>query len=169
MTNRRVVIPVVIGLILLLLLLILLLTRGQTPSPVEAATATPQEPSNHSPTPAVIASQTPTILPPTATETPLASTPSGNDQGLLSAPEGLTGEPGNTVVRLMWQPVAGAAGYVVFRDESQTPLNALVLAETSYLDIGLTNKRPYRYAVAAVDAQGRVGALSPLISVTPGQ
>lgn len=168
MTNRRIVIPVVIGLILLALLLILLFTRGQTPPAAEAATATAQEPSTHTTAPSAAPSLTSSALPPTATETPLVPTPSDN-QGLLTAPVGLTGEPGNTVVRLMWQPVAGAAGYVVFRDEAKTPLNALVLAETSYLDIGLSNKRAYRYAVAAVDAQGQVGALSPLITVTPGQ
>jgi len=168
-TNRRIVIPVVIGLILLALLLILLLTRGQTPVPAEGTTAATPKIATHTVDPSPNPSLTSSALPPLPTETPLAPTPSGDDQGLLAAPVGLTGEPGNTVVRLVWQPVAGAVGYVVFRDEAQTPLNALVLTETSYLDIGLSNKRAYRYAVAAVDAQGQVGALSPLIAVTPGQ
>lgn len=59
-------------------------------------------------------------------------------------------EAGDTVVTLTWEPVGDATGYFVHRDGGRDPLNVKPIAETQYMDIGLTNGRVYTYTVAPV-------------------
>ena len=94
---------------------------------------------------------------------PVATPPSVNGLTVTT----LKAEPGDTVVRLSWQPVRGAAGYFVFRDSSSIPLNATPIAETHFEDIGLTNGKTYTYTVAPVDTAGKKGATSAQIRAKP--
>ncbi|MCE7949114.1 MAG: fibronectin type III domain-containing protein [Chloroflexi bacterium CFX4] len=156
MTRRR-IIPVVLLKQLLPVLFIGFLflpqtgcSTPQTEPPPTFTTAPTADPNGSSATEA-----TP---PPTATAAAL---------GLLGAPAGLSVETGNTVIRLTWQPVQGAVGYVVFRDDGERPLNAMAFPETTYLDIGLTNGRTYRYTIAAVNANGEISERSQPISAAP--
>jgi hypothetical protein len=127
---------------------------------------------------------TPTPVPPTATATTAATsapgktpgagtavpgtTPgAGTTPGVPGAPAGLAAEPDDTVVHLSWSPFAGAAGYFVYRDGGQDPLNPTPITETAYDDIGLTNGRAYTYTVAVADAAGQSGPLSAPITAVP--
>ncbi|MER7701366.1 PHB depolymerase family esterase [Kitasatospora sp. NPDC097605] len=84
----------------------------------------------------------------------------------LPAPTGLTATPTDgTTVALGWQAVSGAASYQVFRD------GVLVARPTgtAHTDGGLSAGTSYGYAVAAVAADGTVGARSATVTVTtPG-
>lgn len=86
---------------------------------------------------------------------------------MLSSSGELTAQPGDTVVDLKWQPIAGARGYLVFRDSSSTPLDPTPITETRFEDIGLTNGRTYTYAIAPVNQDGQTGARSGSIKATP--
>ncbi|MCF4136843.1 PHB depolymerase family esterase [Streptomyces sp. Tue 6430] len=81
--------------------------------------------------------------------------------GSLPAPTALaaTGAT-DTAVTLSWNPVDGAAGYVLHRDGAPvaTP------ASTSYTDTGLAPGSAHTYAVAARDADGGTGALSAAVT-----
>jgi len=79
----------------------------------------------------------------------------------------LRAEPADTVIRLSWQPVPGARGYFVFRDNSSTPLNPTPLAEARFEDIGLTNGRTYTYTVTAVNPDGQMSTPSAPIQAAP--
>jgi hypothetical protein len=118
---------------------------------------------------------------PTATATPGAMNPTlipavtstAASGGLLtpqvtvaSGGAQLTGEPRDTAVHLVWSPVSGARGYFVYRDGNSTPLNTAPLSETTYDDVGLSNGRPYRYSIAAVDQAGQPVSRSAEITVT---
>lgn len=85
----------------------------------------------------------------------------------LSSSGALTAQPGDTVVDLKWQPIAGARGYFVFRDGSSTPLNPTPIVETRFQDIGLTNGRTYTFTIAPVNQDGKTGSRSPSIQATP--
>jgi len=64
---------------------------------------------------------------------------------------GIVAIPGNTVITLEWSDI-NAAGYYVYRDGSETPLNAEPITVTTYQDIGLTNGKTYQYVVVAIDS-----------------
>jgi fibronectin type 3 domain-containing protein len=81
--------------------------------------------------------------------------------------EGLTAQPGDTVVNLTWQPASGARGYFIYRDNSATPLNPTPITDTRFQDIGLTNGRTYTYDIAAVNQDGQTGPRSTPITATP--
>lgn len=100
---------------------------------------------------------------------PLASVPPATAAPATSALAvvNLKAEPADTVIRLSWQPVPGARGYFVFRDNSSTPLNPTPLAEARFEDIGLTNGRTYTYTVALVNPDGQMGAPSAPIQAMP--
>lgn len=70
-------------------------------------------------------------------------------------------------MRLSWGPSNGASGYLVYRDQSATPLVPTPTSDTSFEDIGLTNGRAYSYVVAALDASGAELARTPAVSATP--
>ncbi len=76
------------------------------------------------------------------------------------APTSITGEAGNTQVRLRWGSVAGATEYQVYRRTLFSGWSALShppLSGTLYNDIGLTNGTEYFYLVAAINGNG-IGA-----------
>jgi hypothetical protein len=92
---------------------------------------------------------------------PLPPQPTSVAHGPLKA------EPGDTVVTLSWEPVAGAASYFIYRDGSNVPLNPTAIAETRYTDIGLSNGRTYTYTVGILNAAGKPSANLPQIAVAP--
>jgi hypothetical protein len=75
-------------------------------------------------------------------------------------------ESGDTVVTLTWEPVGDATGYFVHRDGGRDPLNVKAIAETRYMDMGLTNERVYTYTVAPVIG-GVEGSSLPPVQVAP--
>ena len=75
-------------------------------------------------------------------------------------------EAGDTVVTLTWEPVGEATGYFVHRDGGRDPLNVKAIAETRYMDMGLTNGRVYTYTVAPVIG-GIEGSSLPPAQVAP--
>ncbi|XWX04582.1 fibronectin type III domain-containing protein [Aggregatilineales bacterium SYSU G02658] len=101
---------------------------------------------------------------PPITETPQPPTPSPSP---AAASLTLEAAPNNTFIALTWPPVEGAAGYQLFRDGAERPLNAELLSDTRYQDIGLTNGRTYRYQVVAVDADGATLAQSEIVEAVP--
>ncbi|MEU5506882.1 PHB depolymerase family esterase [Streptomyces fungicidicus] len=79
----------------------------------------------------------------------------------LPAPTGLTvGDATDTTLRLSWEPVDGADGYLVHRDGA--PLTTV--GATSYTDSGLTPGTSHTYAVAARASDGTTGRLSGLVT-----
>lgn len=85
-----------------------------------------------------------------------------------SAPASLVATSGNAKVRLSWAPVAGAAGYRVFRAGAGQPELVLVsstsgLAHTSY---NLVNGTTYSFKVAAFTKGGN-GPLSAVVAAIP--
>jgi hypothetical protein len=72
---------------------------------------------------------------------------------------------GEDRVLLTWEPVGGAVGYLVRRDGAVV---APLVADTAFIDTGLTSGRTYAYTVAAVDSiTGETGSASPSIAVWP--
>ncbi|WP_405391148.1 PHB depolymerase family esterase [Streptomyces sp. NBC_01102] len=88
-------------------------------------------------------------------------TPGGEDG--LPAPAGLTvtGVTDGTA-SLVWDAVAGAASYRVYRDGAQVAAPA----SPSVTDTGLGAGTAYRWTVAAVDSSGTVGAVSTAVTAT---
>ena len=79
------------------------------------------------------------------------------------APANLMATPGNAVVTLSWDAVAGANLYGVYRDGNLLTQISL----TTFTDTGLTNGTSYSYTVASfVGAQRSVGLSNP-VTVTP--
>ncbi len=81
--------------------------------------------------------------------------------------QALRGDAGDTEVTLTWPAMVGASGYFVYRDGNEAPLNAVAVMDTRFEDIGLTNGRVYSYAVAPADKDGRAGAHTVSVAVTP--
>ena len=92
-------------------------------------------------------------------------------------PNGLTASPGNGKVTLSWTAPGsdggtGISGYEIYRGtspggESGTPVNASLVAGTSYTVTGLTNGTRYYFTVAAVNQAKLQGAKSGEASATP--
>ena len=92
-------------------------------------------------------------------------------------PNGLTASPGNGKVTLSWKAPgsdggAGLSGYEIYRGtspggESGTPVNASLVAGTSFTVTGLTNGTRYYFTVAAVNKAKLQGAKSGEASATP--
>jgi xylan 1,4-beta-xylosidase len=76
----------------------------------------------------------------------------------LAAPAGLTARPGAGHVRLSWQPVPGAAGYVIERGSDGQPAEILrhggsdvaAVPGPPFADTGVTDGVSYHYRVGAV-------------------
>jgi titin len=92
-------------------------------------------------------------------------------------PNGLTASPGNGKVTLSWTAPGsgggtGISGYAIYRGaspggESGTPVNASLVAGTSYTVTGLTNGTRYYFTVAAVNKAKLQGAKSGEASASP--
>ncbi len=70
-------------------------------------------------------------------------------------------------VALAWTPVAGAAGYRIYRGMGATgalqAASATAVVAPSFVDGGLAPKTAYRYVVRAVNAAGEEGAASAVV------
>ncbi|MFJ5778999.1 PHB depolymerase family esterase [Streptomyces sp. NPDC093094] len=85
------------------------------------------------------------------------------DTGSLPAPTGLTVTgTTDTGAALTWNTVAGAASYQVYRDGTRTG----TATSAAYTDTGLATGTTYSWAVAAVDAAGAAGPVSPAVTAT---
>jgi fibronectin type 3 domain-containing protein len=92
-------------------------------------------------------------------------------------PNGLTASPGNGKVTLSWKAPGsdggtGISGYEIYRGtspggESGTPVNASLVAGTSFTVAGLTNGTRYYFTVAAVNKAKLQSAESGEASATP--
>jgi predicted phage tail protein len=92
-------------------------------------------------------------------------------------PNGLTASPGNGKVTLSWKAPGsdggtGISGYEIYRGtspggESGTPVNASLVAGTSFTVTGLTNGTRYYFTVSAVNKAMLQGAKSGEASATP--
>ncbi len=108
------------------------------------------------------------------TETAPTSTPEPTQSPATPIPElptpaalTLQATPNNTFITLTWSPVESAAGYQIFRDDADRPLNPELITDTTYQDIGLTNGRIYRYRVVALSADGALLAESEPVEAAP--
>lgn len=105
-------------------------------------------------------------VPTGATPTPEPTQPTPTPSP-VTADLTLEAAPNNTFITLTWSPIEGAAGYQLFRDGADRPLNAELITDTRYQDIGLTNGRTYTYRVVAVSADGASLAESDPVQATP--
>jgi poly(3-hydroxybutyrate) depolymerase len=98
----------------------------------------------------------------------LTSGGGGSGGGTLPAPAGVgTSGATDTTMAIAWSAVNGAAGYNVYRNG--TKVNGSAVTATTYTDTGLTPASTYSWTVAAVDANGVVGAQSaPATGTTTG-
>jgi predicted phage tail protein len=92
----------------------------------------------------------------------------------LGAPAGVTGvaaKPGNGQVLVSWNTsLAGDLDYYeLYRGTSPgtATLYKTGVADTSFVDTGLTNGQPYYYQVRSVDKLGLASGLSAEVSATP--
>lgn len=90
---------------------------------------------------------------------------SGGDTSLTIAPTGLTGTAiSGTSVRLSWNPVAGAAGYRIYRSGVSQPVGE---ANSNTGEVGgLSGGTKYSFQVAAHNSAGSVGPKSGTFSVS---
>ena len=115
-----------------------------------------------------------------AGEGPASSTASATPTAKVTKPglpNGLTASPGNGKVTLSWKAPGsgggtGISGYEIYRGtspggESGTPVNASLVAGTSFTVTGLTNGTTYYFTVAAVNQAQLQGARSGEASATP--
>lgn len=86
-------------------------------------------------------------------------------------PTGLSAEGSAGAVALNWDAVEGAAGYVVYRSPVALggfePVSDVPVADTTFVDATVTNGYRYFYAVAAVGAEGLIGAQSESAQAIP--
>ncbi|MEO6702721.1 MAG: xylan 1,4-beta-xylosidase [Jatrophihabitantaceae bacterium] len=88
----------------------------------------------------------------------LTDTGSADPSTALPAPAGLAAEPGLGHVRLSWQPVPGAAGYLIERRDGEGEPHLVshggsdvpAVPGCAFADTGLADGQPYSYRVAAV-------------------
>ena len=91
-----------------------------------------------------------------------------------AAPSGLQASADGMQVHLSWQPVAGAAGYNVYRSPvtggGYVRVNAAPVTTTGYLDDSaeLRSGQKYYYVVRALDGVGNESANSNEANATPG-
>jgi xylan 1,4-beta-xylosidase len=88
----------------------------------------------------------------------LTETSAADPASELPAPAGVSATPGNGFVRLSWERVTGAAGYVVERgDPEREPMivshggsDVPAVVDTAFADTGVEDGVSYRYRVGAV-------------------
>lgn len=82
---------------------------------------------------------------------------------VLSAPSGLqAGTPTSSTIPLSWNPVAGATGYKLYRDNSVIYSGSAA----SYNDTGLTAGTTYSYKVSATNSSGESAQSAAVSAVT---
>ncbi len=85
------------------------------------------------------------------------------------APVGLTASVDGKTVLLNWQPVSGAASYIVQRStDGQTWTQIAETSQTSYMDNGTAWSTKYYYRVIAKTSDGVTSAPSNVVEVTTG-
>lgn len=89
-----------------------------------------------------------------------------------AAPTGLqVTDEGNAQVRLAWDGVADAGGYIIYRSPltggGYNKVNAEPVTGTSFTDTGLRNARIYYYVVRALDGVGNESGPSNEVSALP--
>jgi fibronectin type 3 domain-containing protein len=101
-------------------------------------------------------------------KTPPSALPQVPERG-LPPPADFSAAAGQGEVSLSWQPVPGAASYVVKRAIAPEGPFAPVARPTApaFVDTGLTNGRTYTYHACALDAEGLEGRASRAASATP--
>jgi hypothetical protein len=107
-------------------------------------------PAARSPAPAVRATAS-SVLPSVSRQAAPAGSTAAPGQGTAGA---VTAQALDTVIKLTWPPVAGATGYLVYRDGNAIPLTPQPVTGSTFEDIGLTNGRTYSYVVVAADPAG---------------
>ncbi len=99
-------------------------------------------------------------------------------RGSLAPPAGLRATPGRGHVMLDWEPVPGAAGYLVHRAARPRgpyqPLDhgggdVLAVPAGPYADTALTGPGPAYYAVAAMSSIAAAGPLSEPVAAAPDE
>ena len=84
-----------------------------------------------------------------------------------SAPVSLSAVPGNAKVKISWEPVAGAAGYRIYRGaDGATPASVATTTYTSHTSYNLANGTTYSFTVAAYTSGG-TGPQSLPVSAMP--
>jgi hypothetical protein len=93
----------------------------------------------------------------------------GQDLAGPAAPTSLVATAGDGSVDLSWNPVAGAAGYRIFRSPVTAGGHVLVgtASGTTFSDTDVENGTRYFYVVRALDAAGNEGAASNEAAATP--
>jgi hypothetical protein len=76
-------------------------------------------------------------------------------------------QPDESAVVFSWQPVTGAASYVIYWRASDGSGASLSVTATSYTHAGLINGVTYTYSVSALDTMGREGIKSVEVSAIP--
>ncbi|WP_336215200.1 GH39 family glycosyl hydrolase [Nonomuraea sp. LPB2021202275-12-8] len=87
----------------------------------------------------------------------------------LAPPTGLRAHPGAGHVTLTWDPVPGAAGYLVSRDgrpADQPDVDVTAVPACRYVDTG---HGPAAYTVAALTSMETPGPASPPVTAAPGE
>lgn len=90
-------------------------------------------------------------------EGPSSSPVTAMPQAPPAAPTGLIATAGDQQVELIWDPVAGADGYKIYRGTSpnkETSAAMVVVTDTSFLDASLPNGPTFYYRVTAYNAGG---------------
>ena len=110
---------------------------------------------------------------------PRGTWPNGTEaDSSLAAPGGLRATPGRGHVMLDWEPVPGAAGYLVHRAARPRgpyqPLDhgggdVLAVPAGPYADTALTGREPAYYAVAAMSSIATAGPLSEPVAAAPDE
>ncbi len=87
---------------------------------------------------------------------------------VLNAPTGLAKVVGNGEISLVWEPVSGATGYIVYRGEASAgPFTFVAQPRGSgFTDRNVSNGSAYYYVVTALNADGQ-SAFSPPLEATP--
>ncbi len=84
-----------------------------------------------------------------------------------SAPANLSAVPGSAKVKISWEPVAGAAGYRIYRGaDGATPASVATTTSTSHTSYNLANGTTYWFTVAAYTSGG-TGPQSSPVSAMP--
>jgi hypothetical protein len=112
-----------------------------------------------------------TVIRPDGTESlpspQAAATPQINASG---APTGLAAAPGNSQIKLVWQGLAAASSYNLYRsltDGAGVKGAVITGVSSGFVDTGVTNGNTYYYVVTAVNAAGTESLPSAQAAATP--